>query len=354
MTTAIRVRRDAAATWTSANPVLELGEPGLEVDTLRMKFGNGYTQWSSLPYYTGGFNADWNAVGGATAILNKPTIPSLNNAALTGAPTAATAAPGTNNTQLATTAYADTAVAVEATRAGAAEALLAPIASPTFTGTPAAPTATTGTNSTQIATTAYVMAAVANLIASAPGALDTLNELATALGNDANFASTVTAALSAKAPLASPTLTGTPAAPTAALNTNTTQIATTAFALAQAALHLPLSGGTLTGAVAGPAFQATASTINAQAGTTYSLDASDNGKVVTLNNASAITVTVPAGLGAGFSCLLVQIGAGQVGVTASGTTINSSGSKTHLAEQYAAASLFAYSANTFVLAGNIA
>jgi hypothetical protein len=105
----------------------------------------------------------------------------------------------------------------------------APLASPTFTGVPAAPTAAAATNTTQLATTAFVRTEIANLVASSPSALDTLNELATALGNDPNFATTVTNALAAKAPLASPTFTGTPAAPTAAPGTNTTQIATTAF-----------------------------------------------------------------------------------------------------------------------------
>lgn len=74
----------------------------------------------------------------------------------------------------------------------------APLASPTFTGVPAAPTATGGTNTTQVATTAFVQAAITALVNSAPGALDTLNELAAALGNDANFASTVTSALATK------------------------------------------------------------------------------------------------------------------------------------------------------------
>ena len=65
-------------------------------------------------------------------------------------------------------------------------------ASPTFTGTPAAPTAGAGTNTTQIATTAFVTGAVSDLIDGAPGAINTLNELAAALGDDANFSTTVT------------------------------------------------------------------------------------------------------------------------------------------------------------------
>ena len=93
-----------------------------------------------------------------------------------------------------------------------------------FTVTPAA-----NTNTTQVATTAYVQTELADLVNSAPATLDTLNELATALGNDASFSTTVTNSIALKAPLASPALTGTPTAPTATAGTNTTQIATTAF-----------------------------------------------------------------------------------------------------------------------------
>lgn len=101
--------------------------------------------------------------------------------------------------------------------------------SPALTGNPTAPTQSAGNNSTRLATTAYTDAAVAALINSAPGALDTLDELAAALGDDANFAATVTTALTLKAPLASPALTGTPTVPTAAPGTNTTQAASTAY-----------------------------------------------------------------------------------------------------------------------------
>jgi len=129
-----------------------------------------------------------------------------------------------------------------------------------LTGTPTAPTASAGTNTTQIATTQYVRTEVANLVNSAPGALDTLDELAAALGDDASFATTVTTAIGLKAPIdspaftgtvtgitktmvglgnvlnetkatafTSPAFTGTPTAPTAPGGTNTTQIATTAY-----------------------------------------------------------------------------------------------------------------------------
>jgi len=78
----------------------------------------------------------------------------------------------------------------------------------------AIPSASTGTtqsasdNTTKIATTAYVTTAIANLNDSAPSALNTLNELAAALNDDASFSSTITTALGTKLPLAGGTMTG--------------------------------------------------------------------------------------------------------------------------------------------------
>ncbi|GJL37064.1 hypothetical protein TUM17576_38840 [Enterobacter hormaechei] len=174
---------------------------------------------------------------------------------LTGTPKAPTAATSTNTTQIATTAFVQAVIAQLiasspatldtlnelaaalgndpnfATTMTNALALKAPLASPALTGAPTAPTAAASTNTTQLATTAFVQAAIAQLVASSPATLDTLNELAAALGNDPNFATTVTSALSLKAPSASPTFTGTPTVPTADVGTSTTQIASTAYVL---------------------------------------------------------------------------------------------------------------------------
>lgn len=114
----------------------------------------------------------------------------------------------------------------------------------------------------------------------------------------------------------------------------------------------PSTGLLASPAFAGASFQTTSSAINAQTGTTYTVQASDNGKIVTLSNASAITVTVPASLGAGFSCTLIQIGAGQVSVTASGTTIRNVYSNTKLVGQWAQATLTAYIADNFIFSGD--
>lgn len=166
-----------------------------------------------------------------------------NSPALTGTPTAPTTAQTANNTQIATTAFVKSALAAlvngspaaldtlqelanalgndphfsttvvnaiadvktdVANKLNAHASILdahpqyAPKASPAFTGTPTAPTAASSSNDTQLATTAFVKAAVAALVNGSPAALDTLQELATALGNDPNFSTTVLNALAGK------------------------------------------------------------------------------------------------------------------------------------------------------------
>lgn len=142
----------------------------------------------------------------------------------TGTPKAPTPAAGNNTTQLATTAFVQAALKAVINGAPAtldtlkeiaaainndpkfsttinnALALKAPLSSPALTGTPTAPTAAQSVNNTQIATTAFVKSAIAAMVGSAPAALDTLNELAAALGNDPNFATTITNSLAGKQP----------------------------------------------------------------------------------------------------------------------------------------------------------
>ena len=86
----------------------------------------------------------------------------------------------------------------------------------------------------------------------------------------------------------------------------------------------------------------------------YTLQTSDAGKVVVMNKGTAVNLTVPASLGAGFTCSVVQKGAGQVTFVASSTTINNRQSHTKIAGQHGEATLISTAANVFVLAGDTA
>ena len=92
---------------------------------------------------------------------------------------------------------------------------------------------------------------------------------------------------------------------------------------------------------------------NDQTGTTYTVAASDNGTVVVLNNASAITVDIDTGLPAGFNCSFVQKGAGQVSFAGT-ATVNNRQSHTKINGQYGVASIVAYDTDTYILAGDTA
>lgn len=153
------------------------------------------------------------AVNGLAAI-NSPTF--------TGTPAAPTPGGGTNNTQIATTAFVQALVAVAVNG-------LAALNSPNFSGVPTAPTPGPSTNSAQIASTNFVQTKINELIDSAPGLLDTFDEIAAALGDNPNLATDLTNLINTKANNSSPGLTGNPTAPTQTAGNNSTRLATTAF-----------------------------------------------------------------------------------------------------------------------------
>jgi hypothetical protein len=138
MTTRIQIRRGTAAAWTSANPQLSSGEQGLETDTGKVKYGDGVTLWNELSYFSGGAVA-WEDV------TDKPSefAPSTHTHAMSQV-------------------------------TGLVEAL--------------------GGKATLV----EVEEAIAALVASAPGTLDTLDEIAAALGDDPNLATTLTTLIGTK------------------------------------------------------------------------------------------------------------------------------------------------------------
>jgi hypothetical protein len=221
MATRMQQRRGTAAQWTAANPILAAGEIGFETDTSKFKMGNGSSTWSALQYFanaaelaailgSGDIPALLNSIDELAAAMgddpqflatlntNIGLKAPINNPTFTGTVGGVTKSMvGLGNAD--NTSDADKPVSTAAQTALDAKA---PLASPALSGVPTAPTASTATNTTQIATTEFVQTKINNLVAGAPGLLDTLDELAAALGDDENFAADIANALALKASLA--------------------------------------------------------------------------------------------------------------------------------------------------------
>lgn len=199
------------------------------------------------------------------------------------------------------------------TQIDAALAQKASLNSPVLTGIPKAPTAGASNNSDQIATTAFVQALFTALVGAAPETLNQINEIAAALGNDANFSTTMMNALALRATIASPAFTGTPTAPTPALGDTTAKIATMqALSQAVAAANRAFNAG-VTNVTASTVLSALATgtvyRIGGAGGYTFTLpNAADvtPGRSFTLRNESATAVTVVAPAGSIFTAYGAQ------------------------------------------------
>jgi len=173
--------------YPGANAALDIAgdvSGGMDILSFRRVLPNGSYVWRTV-FHDGNFDPALKA--------------NLVSPSFTGNPTAPTAPPGSNYGELANAAFVWGAINTYATTVTLALSAKANLVSPKFTGIPEVPTAAPGTNSLQAANTAFVAAALAALVDSSPGALDTLNELAKALGNNPNFATTMTNELAKKA-----------------------------------------------------------------------------------------------------------------------------------------------------------
>jgi hypothetical protein len=244
-------------------------------------------------------------------------------------------------------------------------ALKAPLASPALTGVPTAPTAAAATNTTQIATTAYVRAEVAALVNSAGATLDTLGEIATALGNDANLSTTLTTAIGLKAPIASPTFTGTVTIPSGASIAGFAPLASPTFTGTNNVAALTASG-LITASASGIAFTDGTQTVEGvpsrtpiiQKTASYTLSAlTERDTLIEVSSASGTTITIPLNSAVAFpvgtSIDILQTSTGQVTIAGSGgVTINSTpGLK--LITQWSTATLFKRAENTWVVYGDL-
>ena len=294
-------RRGTAEQWTSANPVLAEGEIGFEIDNNQFKLGDGVNQWADLSYFTNSNEID--------EIL-EDFIPLSEKGEANGV----------------ATLDVDGQV-------------------------PAAQLANATVDLSEYATETYVDTAVTNLVASAPEALDTLNELAAALGDDASFATTVTNSIATKAPIESPTFTGTVAGVTKT--------------------HVGLGNVDNTSDADKPVSTAQQTAINAKANTShthnqselittvsdksagYTILAADKNSIIR-STGSAITITIANVLAIGERIDFVQSGAGQITFAASGVTLQSRDSKLKTAGQHAGATVMCIASGVYVVVGDLA
>ena len=237
----IKIRRGTTQQWAASNRVLQLGELGLDTTLNKLKAGNGSTAWSSLAFLQADADVTELAQDAVATALANGTHSNItvtysdngNSISLATGADVVTTTSLSNTLTNATTGYVPIGDVGSADGVASLDAngkvpdseiptAIARLASPTFTGTPTLPTGTiattqtAGNNSTALATTAFVGTAVSNLVNAAPESLNTLKELSDALGADANYASTITTALGTKAPIASPTFTGTVTIPSGA------------------------------------------------------------------------------------------------------------------------------------------
>jgi hypothetical protein len=204
--------------------------------------------------------------------------------------------------------------------------------SPSLTGTPTAPTASSGTNTTQLATTEFVRSEIAAIVDSAPSTLDTLNELAAALGDDASFAATITASIGD-------------------INTSLTNKQNVVANISSTEI------GYLDGVTSLIQTQLDAKSPLTQpvvgVSSNYTFTNSDNGKFFYVGG--TITLTIPGNVfSAGDQIDIVNDAAGVITFVGSGLTISSKASKVTVNTQYAGASIKFLSPTVAYLIGDLA
>jgi hypothetical protein len=285
--------------------------------------------------------------------------------------------------------------------------LKADLASPALTGTPTAPTAAVATSTTQIATTAYVRGEISALVNSATSTLDTLGEIATALGNDANLSTTLTNSIALKAPLNSPTFTGTVTLPSGTVTSTmildgtivdadinaSAAIATSKISGLDTALSAKLASATAAttyATIANPTFTGTNTVANItvsgtsnmsangvqfsdgtqtkegvvsrtpiiQKTASYTLTATtERDSMIEVASGSGTTITIPTNTAVAFpvgtSIDILQTSTGQVTIAGdAGVTVNATpGLK--LRTQWSSCTLFKRAINTWVVYGDL-
>jgi len=379
----IRIRRGTTTQWNASTKILQAGELGLDTTLNKVKTGNGVGLWSTLPY-----------INVLPSELTELAQDAVNDAITTGAgitkvynDTANTITLAVDST-IANKTYVDTAVSglgstsattyIPLSLLGNADGV-AELDANGFVPDSQIPAG--------IARDTEITAAINSLINSAPGTLDTLGEIATALAADESAAAALTTLVNTKAPKADPTFTGTVSGITKNMVglgsvDNTLDVSKPISTAQQTALDLKanLASPTFTGTVSGitksmvglgsvdntadtekPISTATqtaldlknnnAITINSQT-SNYTILLSDYNKLIEMSAGGTLTITDSVSFPVGFTCDILQTGASQVTIAGTSFTPNATpGLK--LRTQWSSATLIKRALNSWVVLGDL-
>jgi hypothetical protein len=335
----IRLKRGTASQWFTKNPILKSGELGVEIDTKKMKLGDSTTRWNSLSYITvvptdlGNTldsyieSSEKGNAGGVATLNSSGVIP---------------------DSQIPSGIARDTEIVTSYNDLDDAPALF----SGSYTDLTEKPTLFSGSyddlsnkptipSLTGYATETYVETAISNLVDSAPGTLNTLNELAAAINDDASYAATITTSLGLKAPLADPTFTGTVSGITKTMVglgnlDNTSDLDKPISTATQSALDN----------------KSDKIIVISSKSESYVIQDTDLGKLIEMSSGGTVTITDSSSFPIGFSVDIVQTGSSQVTIAGTSFTPNATpGLK--LRAQWSSATLIKRALNSWVVLGDL-
>ena len=348
--TAIQIKRGTASNWYDKNPVLKNGELGVETDTKKIKLGNGTNQWRSLAYVNVVPSDLANTIGSYLEVSEKGTPGGLATLNLDGViPDSQIPSTITRDAEI-ITSYNDLDDLPSLFSGSYNDLTNKPsLFSGSYTNLTDKPTLFSGSyedlsnKPTGLATETYVGTAISNLIDAAPGALNTLNEIAAAINDDASYAATITTELTAKAPLNSPTFTGTVSGITKSM-VGLENVDNTTDALK------PISTATQT-AIDSKSDKLIS--ISSKS-TSYAIASTDLGKLIEMSDGGTISIEDSSSFPEGFTIDILQTGTSQVTVAGTGSTVINATPGLKLRTRWSSATLIKRSLNLWVLLGDLA
>lgn len=219
MATKIKLKRGTSAQWAASTVPLAAGEIGLDTTLGKMKFGNGTALWPQLSFFHATLGDLTFAFDSAKAYTDL-AVASLSNTS------------DTTYVPLSDVGQVDGVASLDSSGKIPDLQIPAEIARDTEVASAASAAITAAVAQAGTAADTKISTAISNLVNAAPATLNTLNELASAINNDASYAATITTALGTKAPIAGPSFTGAVTIPTLNVTTTATGITKSMVGLA--------------------------------------------------------------------------------------------------------------------------